>query len=247
MISPMASSVFEAGPSVLAALGAALVLGLRHSTDPDHLVAVSTLIAGGRRRGSLAAARLGGAWGAGHALALIAFGLPVVLLRAHLPERVFQATEAAIGLLIVFLALQLLLRWRRGAYHFHAHTHDGVQHTHLHGHADTPLHAHPHQPPRTAFACFLIGCMHGLGGSGAVGVLLVAGAPGTQAALAALLVFAIGTAVSMTALSATFGRLLATPPIRRRFSSAIPVLGTLSLLFGAWYGLGAWNVVPYPL
>jgi ABC-type nickel/cobalt efflux system permease component RcnA len=247
MISPMASSVFDAGPSLLTALGAALVLGLRHSTDPDHLVAVSTLIAGARRRSSLAAARLGGAWGAGHALALTAFGLPVVLVRAELPERVFQVAEAAIGLLIVFLALQLLLRWRRGAYHFHPHDHDGMQHTHLHRHADTPLHAHAHQPPRTALACFFIGCLHGLGGSGAVGILLVAGAPGSEAALAALLVFAIGTAISMTALSATLGRVLAAPPVRRRFASAIPVLGTLSLLFGAWYGLGAWNVIPYPL
>jgi hypothetical protein len=248
MISPIvANSVFDAGPSLLAALGAALVIGLRHSTDPDHLVAVSTLIAGERRRGSLAAARLGAAWGAGHALALTAFGLPIVLVRAHLPDRVFQVTEAAIGVLIVFLALQLLLRWRRGAYHFHAHTHDGVEHTHLHAHTHTPLHTHAHRPPRTALACGLIGCLHGLGGSGAVGVLLVAGAPGTEAALAALVVFAIGTAISMTALSASFGRLLAAAPVRRRFASAIPALGALSLLFGAWYGLGAWNVVPYPL
>ena len=246
MISPFAS-VLDAGPSLLAALGAALVLGLRHSTDPDHLVTVSTLIAGARRRGTMVAARLGGAWGAGHALALVCFGLPVVLVRAQLPERVFQLAEAAIGALIVFLAAQLLLRWRRGAYHFHAHTHDGEPHTHLHRHAETPLHAHGHQPPRTALACFLIGCLHGLGGSGAVGILLVAGAPGTEAAFAALLVFALGTAISMTALSAGFGRLLATPPVRHRFASAIPVLGTLSLLFGAWYGLGAWNVVPYPL
>jgi hypothetical protein len=246
MISPMAS-VFDVGPSMLAALGAAFVLGLRHSTDPDHLVAVSTLIAGARRRGSLAAARLGGAWGAGHAMALTAFGLPVVLVHAQLPEHAFRVAEAGIGALIIFLAVQLLLRWRRGAYHFHAHTHDGVQHTHLHGHADTPLHTHAHQPPRTALASFLIGCLHGIGGSAAVGILLVAGAPGTGAALAALLALATGTAISMATLSAMFGSLLATPPVRRRFASAIPVMGTLSLLFGAWYGLGAWNVVPYPL
>ena len=151
MISPIATSVFDAGPSLLAALGAALVIGLRHSTDPDHLVAVSTLIAGASRRAGLAAARLGGAWGVGHAAALTVFGLPVVLVRAQLPERVFQVTEAAIGLLIVFLALQLLVRWRRGAYHFHAHSHDGVLHTHLHRHAETKLHAHVHQP-RTALA-----------------------------------------------------------------------------------------------
>jgi cytochrome c biogenesis protein CcdA len=75
----------------------------------------------------------------------------------------------------------------------------------------------------------------------------VAGAPGREAALAAQLVFAAGTAISMTILSAGFGWLLAAAPLRRQFASAIPALGTLSLLFGAWYGVGAWDVLPYAL
>jgi ABC-type nickel/cobalt efflux system permease component RcnA len=224
-----------AHPPVFVALGLALVLGLRHSTDPDHLVAVSTLIAGARRHGARAAARLGGAWGAGHALTLLGFGLPVLLLRAYLPDRVLQLAEAGIGALIVFLGLQLLRRWRRGAYHAHLHEHDGVPHRHVHGHAATPLHTHAHVAARTALGSFLIGCLHGMGGSAAVSILLVASVPGQ------------GAAISMAALSAGLGLLLTAQPIRRRFISVIPVLGTFSLLFGCWYGLGAWNVVPYPL
>src|SRR4051812_6794052 len=183
--------------TLLTALALAAALGLRHSADPDHLVAVSTLIAGRRRHGARAAAALGAAWGAGHALTLLLFGLPVVLVQAHLPERVQQLAEAAIGALIVGLAVKLLLRWRRGAFHVHAHEHDGVAHTHLHAHAHAARHAHGHPPARSPLAAFLIGCLHGTGGSAAVGVLLVASVPGRGAAAAALGIFAAGTAVSM--------------------------------------------------
>jgi ABC-type nickel/cobalt efflux system permease component RcnA len=159
---------------------------------------------------------------------------------------VLRVAEAAIGVLIVFLGLQLLRRWRQGAYHFHVHEHDGVKHTHVHGHAETALHAHAH-PGRSPLTAFLVGCVHGMGGSAAVGILLVAGVPGRAAAVAALFLFATGTAISMAAFSAGFGLLITATPIRRRFVVATPVLGTFSLLFGVWYGLAAWNVVPYPL
>jgi hypothetical protein len=231
------------GP-VLTALALAGLLGLRHSADPDHLAAVSALIAGRTRHGARAAARLGAAWGAGHGLALLAFGLPIVLVQAYLPGAMQRLAEAAIGLLIVVLAVRLLVRWRRGAFHVHVHEHDGVPHTHVHGHAATADHGHAHPRPRSARAAFLIGCLHGTGGSAAVGILLVAGVPGRGAAVAALVVFAAGTAVSMALLSAVFGRLLTAAPVRRRLATAIPALGTVGVAFGAWYALSAYGVVP---
>lgn len=104
-------------PNVLATLALAAILGLRHALDPDHLVAVSTLVAGAEERAARAAARLGATWGAGHALAVVVLGLPVVLAHALLPGLVERLTETAIGVIIVALAGRLLLRWRRGAYH----------------------------------------------------------------------------------------------------------------------------------
>src|SRR5919197_434010 len=78
----------------------AFLLGLRHATDPDHLVALSTLVAGTKERAGRAAARLGGRWGVGHALALVVFGLPLVLLHALL-RGVTQGAggSAAVGIL----------------------------------------------------------------------------------------------------------------------------------------------------
>jgi hypothetical protein len=239
------TSAFDGDGSVLTALALAGVLGLRHSADPDHLVAVSTLITGRRRHGARAAARLGAAWGAGHALTLLLFGLPIVLVQAYLPEPVQQLAEGAIGALIVGLAVQLLVRYRRGAFHVHAHEHEGVAHTHLHSHAGGPVHSHPHPPPaRSPLTAFLIGCLHGTGGSAAVGILLVASVPARGTAVAALVVFAAGTAVSMALLSAAFGRMLGAALVRARLRAAIPALATFGLTFGAWYGLSAYGLVP---
>jgi high-affinity nickel permease len=91
-----------AGEAFLVVAIVAILLGLRHATDPDHLTAVSTRGAG----------RLGLAWGLGHATTLFAFGLPIVLYRSYLPETLQTAAETLIGLVIVALAARLLLRWR---------------------------------------------------------------------------------------------------------------------------------------
>jgi hypothetical protein len=235
------------GP-LIGALGVALLLGLRHAADPDHLVAVSMLVAGAKERRARTAARLGAAWGAGHALTLLLFGLPVVVAGVALPEPLQHGAELAIGLLIVYLALRLLQRWRSGAFHVHEHDHDGRPHVHVHAHARSPRHAHGHPAARSPRASFLVGCLHGMGGSAAVGVLLIGSMESREAAVAALAVLAAGTALSMAALSAGFGMLLgAGGRARRSPGRLIPALGGSSALFGAWYALAAWSLVPYPL
>src|SRR2546427_9627160 len=98
------------GTTLLVVAAIALLLGLRHATDPDHVAAVTTLGAGDGR----AAARLGLAWGAGHGTSLFVFGVPIVLYRAYLPEAAQVGAEAAVGIVIVVLALALLVRRRRG-------------------------------------------------------------------------------------------------------------------------------------
>ena len=151
-------------------IAVAILLGLRHATDPDHLAAVTTLLASTERR-ARDAAKLGLAWGAGHALTLFALGVPIVLYRAYLPETVQRAAETAIGFLIAGLAVWLLVRWRRGAFHAHR--------------------ARPRRPLARAPALALdrrrtstpgagrrsapspIGLLHGIGGSAGVGILLV--------------------------------------------------------------------------
>ena len=240
------------GGGLLVALGVAVLLGLRHATDPDHLTAVSTLVMSDRRHGARRARRLGLAWGAGHATTLVVFGLPVVLFRGFLPDGVQRAAEAAVGVVIVVLALRLLARWRRGYFHMHPHRHGGECHAHPHVHEHAPEaehpadheHAHAEALGRSPTAAYGIGLVHGMGGSAGAGVLLVAALPGRLEAAAGLLLFAGAAAVSMALLSASFGAALARAPAGRRFAAVAPVLGIAGVLFGAWYAVGAVAVAP---
>ena len=219
--------------SILVVLLVAALLGLRHATDPDHIAAVTTLVASGPERARRRAAELGVFWGLGHALTLVVFGLPIVLFEAYLPEPVQRGSETAVAGLIVFLAVRLLIRWRSGYFHLHPHAHGPGEHEHVHR-------------VRTPFGAFGIGLVHGMGGSAGVGVLLLAAIPSRALAVSALLVLATFTAVSMTVLTTGLGATLGSAPVRRTYAAAIPVLGSLSLAFGIWYAAAAWSLAPYP-
>ena len=229
-----------AGAPLVVALLIALVLGLRHASDPDHLVAVTSLVAvdGGDVRG---AARLGAWWGAGHAAALLRHRDPAD------PVQVFGAGLDRAG------------RRNRGRRRDPpARTADRRQvgprglpgreapapapgaseaHRHLH-HRDRPEHRHRNvRTPRQALG---IGLLHGLAGTGAVALLLIAALPGKVEAAAALAVFAPMSAVSMTLCTAAFAWLLTRPLIDPLYRTVlIPGFGVFGLFFGAWYvGIG---------
>jgi ABC-type nickel/cobalt efflux system permease component RcnA len=232
-------AAFSHGGSFWIVLAVAVLLGLRHATDPDHLAAVSALVAGGRERAARRAGELGLAWSAGHAVTLFAFGLPILLLDSYLPERAQQAAETAVAVVIAYLAVRLLVRWRRGEYHCHEHEHGEEEHAHAH-----VKHAHRH--PRSRLGAFGIGLVHGMGGSAGVGILLVASVESTPLAVLSLALLALFTAVSMTLLSGGFGRTLVSRPMRSSFGTVAPVLGAASLAFGLWYATSAWSLTPYP-
>jgi ABC-type nickel/cobalt efflux system permease component RcnA len=229
---------FLHGPSALwVILVVSLLLGLRHASDPDHLAAVTALIASEEDYLRVRKATfLGLLWGLGHATTLVLIGLPLVLLGRYLPERVQEAAEVAIGLIIVVLAVRLLVRWHRGTFHAHEHIHEGGEpHRHLHA---TPL--------RTPLSAYGVGLVHGVGGSGGLTLLLLSTIREPAEATGALLIFAGGTAVSMALLSAAFGLAITTGPVPKNFERVAPVLGGLAAVFGVWYALGALGIVAYP-
>jgi hypothetical protein len=218
-------AAFSHGGSLWIVLAVAVLLGLRHATDPDHLAAVTTLVASRKDGAARRAGELGLAWGLGHATTLFAFGLPILLLNSYLPERVQQGAETAIGFLIVYLAARLLLRWYHGELRFHAHPE-------THG-------------ARTRTGAFVIGLVHGMGGSAGVGVLLLASVESRVVAVVSLLLLAVFTAVSMTVLSSGFGSILVARPVRAAFAGLAPALGAVSLVFGLCYAAAAWTAAPY--
>jgi ABC-type nickel/cobalt efflux system permease component RcnA len=235
------------------ALLVAVLLGLRHATDPDHLTAVSSVVLSERRGGRRAAGALGLAWGAGHAATLLALGLPFVLWGDALPATVHRIAELAIGALIIGLGVRLLLRWRRGYFHVHPHCHGDVVHAHPHVHEHAHAHPHPaaHEHPhaealgRTPLAAFGIGLVHGVGGSAGAGILLVGSVGGGAEAAGALVLFALATALAMAAATLAFGHVLTRERVAPRLEAAIPALAVAGMLFGAWYALGSLEAVPY--
>jgi hypothetical protein len=191
----------------------AALLGLRHATDPDHLAAVTALVAGDKAS-PRQAARLGAAWGVGHATVLVAVGAPLILLDAELPAWLERAAERLVGVLIIALALRVLVRWwRRPA-----------------------IGAHTSSSSRSPHQSAVIGALHGLGGTGAIVLLLLTTLPSAGTALLALALFAPMSAVSMALCTALYGRLLATPRIARAQATiGMPALAVAGIVFGTWY------------
>ena len=197
---------------MLAASCVGFLLGMRHATDPDHLVAVSTLVARTRRLG--ASWFLGACWGLGHTFTIFAAGAAVILLRWAVSPRAEAAMEFAVGAMLVVLGT-LSLRddsVRRWGLQEHSHEHghddahghhllapggDGHSHPHLHSAALEALSAGASAGGRTPLRAFAVGTVHGLAGSGAVALLVLAAIPGTAAQLAYLAVFGLGTLVGM--------------------------------------------------
>jgi len=226
------TGLFDGAP-LLAALGIAFVLGLRHASDPDHLVAVTSLVAadGGDVRG---ASRLGAWWGAGHALTLLVIGVPLILFKSELPAWLESGAEKAVGIVIVALALRLGFKWARGEYRASAHRHDDGHARTRHLRSDGADHRHRHvRSPRQAFA---IGTLHGLAGTGAVVLLLIAGMGSRGEAVAALAVFAPMSVASMALCTSAFAWALTRPIIEPVYRTVlIPALGAFGLMFGLWY------------
>ncbi len=204
-------------PSLLALAGLGLLLGFRHAFEPDHLAAVSTLAT--RQGRVLDACRLGLAWALGHTASVGVVVGAIVLFGLRLPDRLWPAADFLVALLLIALGGSVLLRYARGRWHMHAHSHDtgaatpatpadpASPHLHLHSHARGAAHVHLH-PPGDARRSLGFGLLHGLAGSAAILVLLVAAAPTRAAQLAYFVAFACGTMIGMLLVSSSLASLV---------------------------------------
>ena len=186
--------------TMVAAIG--LLLGLRHAFEPDHLAAVSTLTT--RQARLWPAARLGIAWGLGHTAAVAVVALLVVGLGISLPERLWPVAELAVAVMLVALGTVVVWRYARGRWHIHRHAHGSEPHLHLHSHARGRAHDHPHTAG-DVHRSLGFGLLHGLAGSAAVIVLLVAAAPSTAMRIGYVGAFGVGTVVGMLGVSLLLG------------------------------------------
>ena len=180
---------------LLPAVGIGFVVGFRHAFEPDHLAAVTTLAT--RERGARHAARLGLAWGVGHTLSVAVVATALIILGIHVPERFYHTAELGVAALLILLGVGTLFveaKRHRAAL--------GPQHATAH------VHHHPHTHPeqvRSAPKALAFGIAHGLAGSGAVVVLLVAASSRLEEQVSYLAAFGVGTMAGMSLVSLLTG------------------------------------------
>lgn len=222
-------------------LGVGLILGLKHATEVDHVVAVSTIVS--QHRNVWRSALVGALWGIGHTASLLVIGVIVLSLRVAIPERVSTWLEFCVALMIIGLGAVALWRSlrKRDHVHVHEHSHDGVSHVHVHFHeAETRHHEgqpHSHAVSAVGLKPVLIGTMHGLAGSGALMLLVLAQTSSALVGFFYLVVFGLGSIVGMILMSGLIGLPFALTGrnldrVHRHLQTAAAVL---SIAFGVWY------------
>jgi hypothetical protein len=204
--------------ATLSLLAVGFFLGMRHATDADHVIAVSTIVS--RQRSLRGAAWIGLLWGVGHTLTVSVVGGVVLFFTIAIPERLGLAMEFAVGIMLVALGLFNLAGFRRwigdqiaanGApLHAHTHAHGDYAHHHSHGHGSG---RHGHREDQTPQAWLdrslgnlgvyhavrpvIVGCVHGLAGSAALALILLTAVSDPFWGMAYLLLFGLGTIAGM--------------------------------------------------
>lgn len=185
--------------SLIAAFGLGLLLGIQHALDPDHLIAVSTIVS--EHKSFKWASLIGAFWGLGHTTTLLIVGLFVIGLRLTIPPRLGEGLELLVAAMLVILGLNVL-RKTFGAerVHLHTHSHNPVTHTHFHVHENPADHAHAH-----AFKAmrrpFIVGMVHGLAGSAALMLLVLSTIESPLGGLLYIVIFGLGSVGGMLLLS----------------------------------------------
>ncbi len=236
------------------ALGLGFLLGLKHATEADHLVAVTTIVS--EQKSIWRSALVGGLWGVGHTASLLAAGVLVIILGVAIPESLAAVLEFAVALMIVFLGsrvLYLTLRKRTNV-HVHSHMHGGRQHSHFHFHNHSDAHAADHHERSLApdhhraglsgWRPILVGMIHGLAGSAVLTLLVLTEIVrnGSRAmGMAYLLVFGIGSIGGMLMMSTLISLPLVLTTRRfQRIETPMRLLVSISsIAFGLYY---AWSV-----
>lgn len=247
----------HAAPTGLALLG--LLLGMRHATDPDHVVAVTAILS--RERRLRTATRIGAIWGLGHTATVIGVGAGIIIFKLAIPERVGLEMEFAVALTLILLGMSSVRILIRGALirsgiltaepepelvvHSHSHSHGAAAHRHPHAHSRAhavTTEAHDHMlasGPLVEFAArrpllktFCVGLVHGLAGSAAIALLVLSAIPQPLWATLYLMVFCVGTILGMMLITTAIAAPFMVVSRRMAFVHQRLIIGSGLLSFG---------------
>ena len=226
----------------LAALVLGFLLGLRHATDADHVVAVSTIAT--EYRNAWRGIWVGASWGLGHTTPLLIVGVVILMFKSVVLDRyetVAPFFEFGVGIMLVLLGAQVFWNIKRGKMHVHRHEHDDDPHLHIHGthgsnEADDVEEDHGFFRPGKPFFRFksyMIGIVHGLAGSAAVMLILLPSITSFWAGIGFILLFGLGTIISMGVITLLIGIPFSISGTSGRLNRMVAgVAGGASLVFG---------------
>lgn len=233
--------------SALAVLGIGLVFGLKHATEVDHVVAVSTIVS--QHKNVLHSALVGALWGAGHSASLLLIAAIVLTLRVAIPETVSGWLELGVAIMIIGLGISALRRalQKNTEVHVHQHSHNGLSHTHVHFHENETRHEpaahsqHSHAVSRLGWKPVLIGMMHGLAGSGALTLLVLTQISSSSVGFLYVATFGVGSIAGMLLMSGLIGLpfALTSRKLTHAHQKLQTVAAVLSICFGIWYAYNA--------
>lgn len=238
--------------NALTILTLGFLLGLRHATDADHVVAVTTIVS--RQRSLRSAALVGITWGIGHTLMILFVGIAIIVFHVVIPEKTQQLFEFIVALLLVILGILnltgVMQRITRRLSsntrpHSHLHLHDHMHvHTHLHIQHIDEVSGREEELPEfirihgifQLIRPFVVGLVHGLAGSAAVALLILGSITDTATAALYLVIFGIGTIAGMMIITTLLGiPIIATSKKLQSFDRNIAwISGGISLLFGGY-------------
>lgn len=240
--------------SLLSILALGFFLGMRHATDPDHVIAVSTIVT--RQRNIAKSALIGAFWGVGHTVTIFLVGTAIILFGLVIPPRLGLSMELSVGLMLVVLGAMNVRAFLRSV---PSQTNDNATliHSHYHNHGDyVHTHAHSHEPEQHSHAAnqtpvawldrtlgkiglyqplrpLVIGIVHGLAGSAAVALLVLTTIHNPYWATAYLLLFGVGTIAGMMLITLSIASALHMVRKNERFARHLGLVsGLISLIFG---------------
>ncbi|HEY6249048.1 MAG TPA: high-affinity nickel-transport family protein [Candidatus Angelobacter sp.] len=241
---------------LLSIIALGFFLGMRHATDPDHVIAVTTIVS--RQKSVRQAALIGVLWGVGHTITIVVVGSAIILFGLVIPPRVGLTMELSVGLMLILLGILNLSGIMRWITETVTPLHAG-QYAHLHGHSDVHSHPHSHNPEKRGHSKdatpvswmnrafgrlglyqvmrpLAVGIVHGLAGSAAVALLVLTTIRVPSWAVLYLLVFGIGTVAGMMLLTAAIAVPFTFSENRfARLNRGLGLLsGVVSLAFGVF-------------
>lgn len=244
---------------LLSILAVGFFLGMRHATDPDHVIAVTTIVS--NQRNSVRSALIGAFWGVGHTLTIFVVGAAIILFNLVIPVRVGLSMELSVAVMLIILGVMNIAGFvgsmpaqeshadAEKITHSHPHSHGDYVHNHSHVHEHE---GHSHSMDQTSLRWMdrifgrtgmyqylrplVVGIVHGLAGSAAVALLVLTTIRNVHWAIAYLLVFGAGTIAGMMLITMSIASAFTVVGKgRQKFSRQLTLgSGLLSLCFGAF-------------